>query len=330
MKTFNLYLSIGIVLLLASCGEPPSSGYPQPQQIGDPVVTLLPPAYEYQTERINNCDGASPNYLVSYKTVESQNATFQVVVEAGGLITGTPIPAALEVQLEAKINAALSKQYGITIERDHQLPLEIPNGKKVEHVITWKVTRIEGLIDVYYQNETAQVAFNRIASVELYDRTSTDLSCDTNVIDLTPPADATLDIASTTPEEISTTPPPTKIQNTESISINGTLYLLPNASVSPFCIAQEIHTQGENKINYDINVPKGWVMAWSSYKAYWPGNQYLDSGLLVIIGPWQGEITIDTGGSCSGPIEWIDWIIENRMNDYPVPSRPIYYLGKRP
>src|SRR5690606_335384 len=116
---------------------------------------------------------------------------------------------------------------------------------------------------------------------------------------------------------------------TESLSINGILYSLPSTNISPFCVAQEIHTQGENKINYDINVPDGWVMAWDSYKAYWPGNQYIDSGLLVIIGPWQGEITIDTGGSCSGPIEWIDWIIENRMNDYPVPSRPIYYLGDR-
>lgn len=166
------------LLLAAGCGTSSGGGNSVPQQISEPEISFLPPEYEHQTERINNCDGASPNYLVNYKTIETQNATFEVVVEAGGLVTGTPIPTALEIQLEAKIAASLSKQYGINVERNHELPLIIPTGKKVEHVITWKVTRIKGIIDVLYQQGTAQVAFSKIANIELYDRKSQELPCD--------------------------------------------------------------------------------------------------------------------------------------------------------
>lgn len=191
--------------LLTGCGGPQNNGYLMPQQINEPAISLLPPTFEPQTERINNCDGASPNYLVSYKTIESQNATFEVVVEAGGLVTGTPIPTALEIQLEAKIAASLSKQYGINIERNHELPLVIPTGKKVEHIITWKVTRIRGIIDVVYGDGTAQVAFNKIASIELYDRQSADLPCDENVAVVTQPQQN----ITAEPVVIVTTPPPT-------------------------------------------------------------------------------------------------------------------------
>ncbi len=66
MKNFlNTLLIITLVFLLAGCGTQSSSGYAMPQQINDPVLTLLPPTFEEQIERVNNCDGASPNYVVS-------------------------------------------------------------------------------------------------------------------------------------------------------------------------------------------------------------------------------------------------------------------------
>ena len=125
---------------------------------------------------MNNCDGTNPTYIVSYKTIEAQKATFEVTVGAGGLVTGTPIPSVLEVQLEAKITAALAKDYGITTERNHEITLSNPVGTYLEHTITWKVAKVKGLFNVIYGDGVAQVSFDKVANVELYDRTSTSIS----------------------------------------------------------------------------------------------------------------------------------------------------------
>lgn len=204
-----------ILIMTIGCGGS-QNGYLMPQQINEPVFSEIAPSFEQQVEKVNNCDGANPTYVTSYKTIEAQNATFEVVVGAGGLITGTPIPQTLEVQLEAKIAASLSKQFGVTVEKNHEIFLENTPGEYKEHVITWKVTKVRGLIDVVYGDGTAQVAFNKIANVELFDRRSTDISCDTNAIVLTPSTDATLDITSAAPKEIGTTPPPAPPQQTNS------------------------------------------------------------------------------------------------------------------
>lgn len=116
----------------------------------------------------------------------------------------------------------------------------------------------------------------------------------------------------------------------DTLVINNANYPYPDPGSSPYCIAKEVNTNGRNRISYEIEVPEGWVMAWNSYKAYWPGGQYETDGLLVITGPWQGTIDIDTGGSCSGPVEWTTFVVDDRMKDYPVASRPIYYLGQKP
>lgn len=180
MGKMNKYCLVAIVLitvLLTSCGSQPANGYITPQQISEPTIAEITPIFENQNERVNNCDGANPTYVVSYKTIEAQKATFEVSVGAGGLISGTPIPTVLEVQLEAKIAAALSKDYGITTEKNHEITLSNPDGTYLEHMITWKVTKVKGLIDVIYGDGVAQVSFDKIASVELYDRVSTSISC---------------------------------------------------------------------------------------------------------------------------------------------------------
>lgn len=164
------------MFVITSCGTT-QNGYSMPQQINEPEVSEITPVYETQVERVNNCDGTNPYYNVSYKTIEAQRASFEVTVGAGGLVTGTPVPSALEVQLEARITAALAKDYGLTAEKNHDITLNNEEGTFLEHTITWKVTRVKGIIEVIYGDGTAQVGFEKIADVELYDRTSKSLGC---------------------------------------------------------------------------------------------------------------------------------------------------------
>jgi len=184
---------------LVSCGTPPPANtYITPQQINEPTIEDIAPVFETQIERVNNCDGTNPTYNVSYKTIEAQKASFEVSVGAGGLVTGTPIPTALEVQLEAKITAALAKDYGLTSEKNHDLTLDNVQGTFLEHIITWKVTRVKGLFEVIYGDGIAQVGFEKIANVELYNRTSKSLGCESNAAN-----------ESTSSAVLETTPPPT-------------------------------------------------------------------------------------------------------------------------
>lgn len=187
MKNKFLTSIIVTAFILTGCGTPQTgNGYIVPQQINEPTIAEITPVYETQVERVNNCDGTNPTYNVSYKTIEAQKASFEVSVGAGGLVTGTPIPPVLEVQLEAKITAALAKDYGLTTEKNHDLTLDNFQGTFLEHTITWKVTRVKGLIEVIYGDGIAQVGFEKIANVELYNRTSQSLGCNDNSASTSP------------------------------------------------------------------------------------------------------------------------------------------------
>lgn len=206
MKKIHVISIMLIAVLLSGCGTPAgNNSYITPQQISEPKIAEITPIFEIQIERVNNCDGANPTYNVSYKTIETQKATFEVTVGAGGLVTGTPIPTALEVQLEAKITAALAKDYGLTTEKNHDLTLDNPQGKFLEHTIEWKVTRVKGLIEVIYGDGVAQVIFDKIANVELHNRTSQSLGCDGVSI---PPTALSSEISPVATLE--TRPPPTQ------------------------------------------------------------------------------------------------------------------------
>ena len=157
MKKYLLFTCLVIALVTSSCDSTNRNGVTVPQQINEPTIEGIVPVFETQTERINNCDGTNPNYVISYTTIEAQKATFEVTVGAGGIVKGTPLPPVLEVQLEAKISAALAKDYGITTEKGHEITLDNPNGTYLEHTITWKVTKIKGLIEVVYGDDIAQV-----------------------------------------------------------------------------------------------------------------------------------------------------------------------------
>lgn len=104
-------------------------------------------------------------------------------------------------------------------------------------------------------------------------------------------------------------------------------YSLPSADDAFYCIAQQVHTQGNNQRTYSVVIPDGWVMAWDSYGATWREGGYNTDGLVVIFGPWEDNLTINTGGSCSGPVQWANQIVENRCLDYPVSYRPIFVVN---
>lgn len=214
----NYAISIMLIaFLLAGCGTPAgNNGYITPQQISEPKIAEITPTFEIQVERVNNCDGTNPTYNVSYKTIEAQKATFEVTVGAGGLVTGTPVPTALEVQLEAKITAALAKDYGLTTEKNHDLTLDNPQGTFLEHTIEWKVTRVKGLIEVIYGDGIAQVIFDKIANVELHNRTSQSLGC--NGVSQLPASTNTSVVPIATLE---TEPPPTKVSQSPTQPSSG-------------------------------------------------------------------------------------------------------------
>lgn len=114
-------------------------------------------------------------------------------------------------------------------------------------------------------------------------------------------------------------------QTSSPLVVNGVEYQMPTSS-SPFCIAQEVQTGMNNIVEYNIVIPDGWVMMWDSWKAEWDGGSYDSDGLLIIMGPYSGKITINTGGSCSGPVEWYNFILNNRRNSFPAPSRNEYII----
>lgn len=116
----------------------------------------------------------------------------------------------------------------------------------------------------------------------------------------------------------------------EMLVVNGGRYPYPDSTSTPYCIAQDVYTGMDTRLSYEVTVPDSWVMVWDFHKASWENERYEDNGLLVITGPWQGTLDINTGGSCSGPVGWKDWLIDTRTNAYPIPSRPIYYLGQTP
>jgi hypothetical protein len=122
---------------------------------------------------------------------------------------------------------------------------------------------------------------------------------------------------------------PTFTPSPQALIVNGARYTFPDLNTAPHCIAPEVAT-GEARAKYNLQVPKGWVMVWDSNKAFWADGQYENNGLLVIYGEWTGSIEIEKGGSCSVPVEWLDFALKQRRESFPVESRPEFYVGEQP
>lgn len=113
----------------------------------------------------------------------------------------------------------------------------------------------------------------------------------------------------------------------EPLVINGISYAVPNDS-NQRCIANE--KTGNSLVRYNISVPKGWFIAWDSYKADWKVGNYQSDGLLGIYGKWEGTVDIEVGEYCAVPVEWANFAINDRRNASPKPTRQSFFIGDVP
>ena len=111
--------------------------------------------------------------------------------------------------------------------------------------------------------------------------------------------------------------------------INGTSYSIPNSD-SPFCVASEQTGYTSSGVEYNLVVPKGWVIVWDSWKAYWSDGSYENDGLLIIYGNWQGTVTIVNGEYCAVPVEWSDFAINLRSGAVTKSNRQQFIIGEKP
>lgn len=185
MKQSSIYLFFIATIILASCGGASttpqiSGGGIQSSQIKEPQIGTPYTEITIQEIRTSNCDGTNPTTTVSRSLVQEQTTFFEVAVEAGGLIRGTPIPTVLEAELEAKIKTALGSNLGNKFEQTISTVLETQPGQAWQHKIFWNETKVKGVIDVVYQNGTATLNFEKVIGIELDDRTSESLVCNGN------------------------------------------------------------------------------------------------------------------------------------------------------
>lgn len=240
-----------------------------------------------ETVHINNCGGKADSEQI-------KSRSFSTEIQGG-----------IEVGIQQVVQGIISAKYSQSRNVFVSQRLVAPAGTNMEFILRWSEevhagnVTVNGLTGTY----TAKIP---IAVEQISSR---DLGCDGQAPVITPQ-----------------NPPDTPVLENSQLIINGAAYSLPNTT-NPYCVAQEVNTGMDVVKSYDISVPDGWVMMWDSWKAEWPGGSYNENGLLIILGPWQGTLTIDTGGSCSGPIQWYDFILDNRRKNYPVPSRLEYTLG---
>lgn len=180
MKSHTLYIVSLLVIILSACGTPQTVPVAnlQPSEIRTPEIGETYTELTVQEVRTFNCDGANPTTIVSRSLLQEQTTFFEVEVEAGGLIRGTPIPEVLQAELEAKIKAAIGSNLGNKYQQTITINLETQPGLALKHDIAWNETKVKGLIEVVYQNGIAKLNFQKIIGLQLYGRKSEQLSCE--------------------------------------------------------------------------------------------------------------------------------------------------------
>lgn len=222
MKLSSISLFFIMTIILTSCGggipsTPQISGSVQSSQIKEPQIGAPYTEITIQEIRTSNCDGTNPTTTISRSLVQEQTTFFEVAVEAGGLIRGTPIPTVLEAELEAKIKTALGSNLGNKFEQSISTVLEVQSGQAWLHKVFWKETKVKGIIDVVYQNGTATLNFEKVIGIELSDRVGEPLVCNGNNASVLPTSTGSHEIPIAT---LQTEPPPTKsLQSTQASNV---------------------------------------------------------------------------------------------------------------
>jgi hypothetical protein len=168
-----------VLFLCTSCvgNSPTPVSNLQPSEIREPEIGETYEELFVQEEKINNCDGMNPTTIFRRSLEQGQTTVFEVVVEAGGLMRGTPIPEVLQFELEAKLKAALQRANILSDVKTVEIPLTTPNGESWKHKITWREKKVKGIIEVIYQDKAATISFQRLVSFQLEDRSSERLVC---------------------------------------------------------------------------------------------------------------------------------------------------------
>lgn len=243
MKPSVIYLLCVMAIILTACGTSPTVQVPEAgfgsstikePQIGAPYTEII-----IQEVGTSNCDGANPTTTVSRSLVQEQTTFFEVAVEAGGLIRGTPIPTVLEAELEAKIKSVLGSNLGNKHEQAISTVLETQPGQARKHRIYWNETKVKGVIDVVYQDGTATLNFEKVIKIELLDRTSEALSCDGN--------GASAALISTVSSEVPTLSPQTEESPVSTVQPTQAPYdseLMPIREHYPVTVGNGIFEKG--------------------------------------------------------------------------------------
>ncbi|MCI0561681.1 MAG: hypothetical protein MN733_24595 [Nitrososphaera sp.] len=163
---------------VSSPGDETPSEIRDAQLVGEPYVE---PRYE-QVSAVN-CDGQSRHTRLERSLSQGQTTFFEVQVGIGGLVKGAIVPKALEAELETKIQAALGRVLSNTYQQSVQVEIETQPGTAYLHTVTWNETKIRGIIEVVYPSGIGRVGFEKLIGLELGDRTSEALSCDSPVVE---------------------------------------------------------------------------------------------------------------------------------------------------
>lgn len=180
-KHYSILILVSLAFLLFGCsGASPSvttATGTMPRQIKEPQLGAPAVIQTVQRVRTSNCDGLNPKTTVSRSLQQGQGTSFEVQVEAGGLVKGTPIPLVLEAEIEARVRGALARITNTTLQDSISLNLQMDQGKEYDHTITWNETRVKGIIELVYPDAIARLAFERVIGLELAGRISNPNGC---------------------------------------------------------------------------------------------------------------------------------------------------------
>ena len=250
-----------------------------------------------ETVRLNNCGGKGDSEQVASRSLS-------VYIE------GT-IGAKVGYEV---IEGSIAAKYGQSRDTTKSMKLVAPPGTNMEFILRW--TERTWLGNIISGNESGTYRMQVPVAVEQV--SSHDLGCGGNM----------QSSANTT----NSTPPVQNdgiFQATMPLKIDDVAFAVPS-SESIGCVANEQTGYTNQGHKYNLQVPSGWVVVWDSWKAYWASDSYEDDGLLIIYGPWEGEVTIVNGEYCATPIEWADFAISNRRNANPKPNRQEFLVGNIP
>jgi len=99
----------------------------------------------------------------------------------------------------------------------------------------------------------------------------------------------------------------------------------PSTSAPSSCAGAYIET-GMTIVDYEFTVPQSWAVIIDSWKAEWSTGSYQNDGILIIIGEWQGKVTVNIGAICAVPANLLQSNLETRRNLTGNYGRPEYTI----